>query len=83
MKSGRFGPYVTDGEYNATLRQGDDESTITARARGRAARRAARQGPGQEGGEEVPTKKTAKKTAKKTTKKARQEEGRQPIDRDR
>jgi DNA topoisomerase-1 len=29
VKSGRFGHYVTDGEYNATLRQGDDPETIT------------------------------------------------------
>jgi DNA topoisomerase-1 len=30
IKSGRFGPYVTDGEVNATLRQGDDPQTVTA-----------------------------------------------------
>ncbi len=29
VKSGRFGPYVTDGEYNATLRQGDDAETVS------------------------------------------------------
>ncbi len=29
VKSGRFGPYVSDGEYNATLRKGDDVDTIT------------------------------------------------------
>ncbi|MFY9264165.1 MAG: type I DNA topoisomerase [Solirubrobacterales bacterium] len=29
MKDGRFGPYVTDGEYNASLRKGDDVETIT------------------------------------------------------
>ncbi|MGH2907253.1 MAG: topoisomerase C-terminal repeat-containing protein, partial [Solirubrobacterales bacterium] len=29
MKDGRFGPYVTDGEFNASLRKGDDASTIT------------------------------------------------------
>jgi DNA topoisomerase-1 len=30
IKEGRFGPYVTDGEINATLRRGDDVETITA-----------------------------------------------------
>ena len=28
VKSGRFGPYVTDGETNASLRQGDDPASI-------------------------------------------------------
>ncbi len=30
MKDGRFGPYVTDGETNASLRRGDDPQHITA-----------------------------------------------------
>ncbi|MEX2251616.1 MAG: type I DNA topoisomerase [Acidimicrobiia bacterium] len=29
VRSGRFGPYVTDGEVNASLRQGDSPETIT------------------------------------------------------
>ncbi|HVM69030.1 MAG TPA: type I DNA topoisomerase, partial [Gaiellaceae bacterium] len=29
VKEGRFGPYVTDGETNASLRKGDDVETLT------------------------------------------------------
>jgi DNA topoisomerase-1 len=29
IKSGRFGPYVTDGEVNASLRKGDNPETLT------------------------------------------------------
>ncbi|MCP4248790.1 MAG: DNA topoisomerase I, partial [bacterium] len=29
VKDGRFGPYVTDGEYNASLRVGDTVDSIT------------------------------------------------------
>jgi DNA topoisomerase-1 len=29
IKEGRFGPYVTDGETNASLRKGDDIETVT------------------------------------------------------
>jgi DNA topoisomerase-1 len=55
VKNGRFGAYVTDGEYNATLRQGDTAEGITlARAAELLAERRAR-GPA----------KTAKKAAKK------------------
>jgi DNA topoisomerase-1 len=28
VRTGRFGPYVTDGEVNASLRQGDSPETI-------------------------------------------------------
>ncbi|MGN6577770.1 MAG: type I DNA topoisomerase [Nocardioides sp.] len=69
LKSGRFGSYVTDGEYNATLRQGDDESTLTIeRAAELLAERRAK-GPAKKAAKRG-AKKTAKKAAKKTTKKA-------------
>jgi DNA topoisomerase-1 len=29
IKDGRFGPYVTDGEVNASLRKGDEVESIT------------------------------------------------------
>jgi DNA topoisomerase-1 len=65
VKSGRFGEYVTDGEYNATLRKDDsvEEITIERAAELLAERRA--RGPAKKAG-----KKTAKKAAKKSTKKS-------------
>ncbi|MCE0485823.1 type I DNA topoisomerase [Ornithinimicrobium sediminis] len=64
VKEGRFGPYVTDGETNATLRKDDDPQDITPergfelladkRAKGPTTRKRA-------------AKKTTKKTAKKAT----------------
>ncbi|WP_137353941.1 type I DNA topoisomerase [Nocardia farcinica] len=57
IKDGRFGPYVTDGETNASLRKGDEVESITdERAAELLADRRAR----------GPVKKTAKKAAKKT-----------------
>jgi DNA topoisomerase-1 len=63
IKDGRFGPYVTDGETNASLRKGDEVDTLTVeraaelladrRARGPAPKRA-------------PAKKAAPKAASKT-----------------
>ena len=29
IKDGRFGPYVTDGETNASLRRGDEPESLT------------------------------------------------------
>ena len=66
IKDGRFGPYVTDGETNASLRKGDDVMSLTdARAAELLADRRAR-GPVKR------TKKAAKKAPakKKAAKKA-------------
>src|ERR1700736_128025 len=61
IKDGRFGPYVTDGETNASLRKGDDVLSITdERAAELLADRRAR----------GPVKRTKKAAAKKATKKA-------------
>ena len=69
VKSGRFGEYVTDGEYNATLRKDDSVEAITLeRAAELLAERRAR-GPAKKGGKKTAKKSTAKKTAKKSTKK--------------
>ena len=56
VKDGRFGPYVTDGETNASLRKGDDVLTLTdERAAELLAERRAR----------GPVKRTVKKSARK------------------
>jgi DNA topoisomerase-1 len=56
IKDGRFGPYVTDGETNASLRKGDDVLSITdARASELLADRRAR----------GPVKRTTKKAVRK------------------
>ncbi|WP_055587630.1 type I DNA topoisomerase [Streptacidiphilus griseoplanus] len=73
VKDGRFGPYVTDGETNATLRKDDDVETITPergfellaekRARG-PVKKTAKKAPAKK----APAKKaTATKTAAKKT----------------
>jgi DNA topoisomerase I len=68
IKDGRFGPYVTDGETNASLRKGDDVLTVTderaselladRRARGPVKKRAAKKG----GRKKAAPRKAAKRT---------------------
>jgi len=76
VKAGRFGEYVTDGEYNATLRKDDSVEAVTLeRAAELLAERRAK-GPAKKaakkGAKKAPAKKAGAKktTAKKTTKKA-------------
>ncbi|CDP88007.1 MULTISPECIES: type I DNA topoisomerase [Mycolicibacterium] len=65
IKDGRFGPYVTDGETNASLRKGDDVASITdERASELLADRRAR-GPVKKAAKKAPAKKAAKKAAAK------------------
>ncbi|RNI18319.1 type I DNA topoisomerase [Flexivirga caeni] len=59
IKDGRFGPYVTDGETNATLRRGDDPASITPERGFELLAEKRAKGPT-----------TRKRAAKKTTKKA-------------
>jgi DNA topoisomerase I len=72
IKDGRFGPYVTDGETNASLRKGDDVLSITderaselladRRARGPVKKKAAaKKAPAKK----APAKKAAKKASAK------------------
>ncbi|WP_040634296.1 type I DNA topoisomerase [Mycolicibacterium phlei] len=71
IKDGRFGPYVTDGETNASLRKGDDVLTITdERAAELLAERRAK-GPVKRAKKTAAKKTAAKKApAKKAAKKA-------------
>ena len=69
VKDGRFGPYVTDGTTNASLRRGDDPEQLTdARANELLSERRAKEAA--DGGAKKTTKKAAKKSTKKSTKKA-------------
>ena len=73
VKSGRFGEYVTDGEYNATLRKDDSVESITLERAAELLADRRERGPAKKTakkGARKTAKKTAKKSSKKTTKKA-------------
>ena len=71
VKDGRFGPYVTDGVTNASLRKGDDPKTLTdARANELLSERRAKEAAdAAAGGGTKATKRASKKAAKKGVKK--------------
>ena len=67
VKDGRFGPYVTDGETNASLQRGDTPETMTdQRANELLSARRAREA--ENGGKKATKKKAKKATKKKATK---------------
>ncbi|MFJ5827768.1 type I DNA topoisomerase [Streptomyces sp. NPDC093089] len=67
VKDGRFGPYVTDGETNATLRTGDSVEEITPERGYELLAEKRAKGPAKKAAKKAPAKKaTAKKTATKT-----------------
>ncbi|MFG2809759.1 type I DNA topoisomerase [Streptomyces massasporeus] len=69
VKDGRFGPYVTDGETNATLRSGDSVEEITPERGFELLAEKRAKGPAKKAAKKAPAKKTttAKKTAAKKT----------------
>ncbi|WP_129841581.1 type I DNA topoisomerase [Streptomyces sp. RFCAC02] len=68
VKDGRFGPYVTDGETNATLRRDDDPQTLTPERGYELLAEKRAKGPVKKTARKAPAKKTttAKTAAKKT-----------------
>ncbi|MER8017972.1 type I DNA topoisomerase [Streptomyces griseoluteus] len=69
VKDGRFGPYVTDGETNATLRSGDSVEEITPERGYELLAEKRAKGPAKKTAKKATAKKTApaKKTAAKKT----------------
>lgn len=67
VKDGRFGPYVTDGETNATLRSGDSVETITPERGFELLAEKRAKGPAKKTAKKAPAKKatTAKSAAAK------------------
>jgi DNA topoisomerase I len=70
VKDGRFGPYVTDGEVNASLRKDDDVATLTDERAAELLAEKRSKGPSPRKRVKKAAKKAAKKPAKKAAKKA-------------
>ena len=70
IKDGRFGPYVTDGETNASLRKADDVDTITDERASELLQDRRDRGPAPKKAAKKSVKKTAKKATKGTAKKS-------------
>ncbi|MFD8608989.1 type I DNA topoisomerase [Streptomyces sp. NPDC059631] len=69
VKDGRFGPYVTDGETNATLRSGDSVETITPERGFELLAEKRAKGPAKKTAKKAPARKTAAKKTTSTAKK--------------
>lgn len=66
VKDGRFGPYVTDGETNATLRRDDDVETITPERGYELLAEKRAKGPAKKVAKKAPAKKAPAKKATAT-----------------
>ncbi|GAB2925132.1 type I DNA topoisomerase [Streptomyces heilongjiangensis] len=66
VKDGRFGPYVTDGETNATLRSGDSVETITPERGFELLAEKRAKGPAKKTAKKAPAKKAPAKKAATT-----------------
>ena len=67
VKSGRFGEYVTDGEYNATLRKDDTVEDLTLERAAELLEERRARGPAKKGAKKGAKKAPAKKSAAKKT----------------
>ena len=74
VKAGRFGEYVTDGEYNATLRKDDTVEAITLERAAELLAERREKGPAKKAAKKTAKRAPAKKTAKKTGQEGRGQE---------